>query len=82
MICDICDYPMTDVTLPLCFVTCVTIIYNVISYSLPKSKIKKSKNKNQKIKQNKIKPSPLFTTLTSMVIICWSYKKYINFRIS
>jgi len=29
------------------FVTCVTIIYDIILYSLSKSKIKKSKSENQ-----------------------------------
>ena len=28
-----------------------------------------------------MKPSPLFTTLIRMVIICWPYRKYIDFRI-
>jgi len=41
------DHVMGDMLLSY-FVTCVTIIYNIILYSLSKSKIKKSKSENQK----------------------------------
>ena len=42
---DICDHPVIGVMPLSCFVTCVTITYNITSYLLPNSKIKKSKMK-------------------------------------
>ena len=45
---DICDYPMIDIVLLLYFITCITIIHNIILYFLFKFKIKRSKNENQK----------------------------------
>jgi len=41
---DIYDYHVTHVTLLSHFLTCVTIICDVTSHSLSKSKIKKSEN--------------------------------------
>ena len=53
---NIYDYSVIGVMPPLWFVTCVTIIYDVILYSLPKSKIRKinrNENENEKINKNK-----------------------------
>jgi len=49
--CDICDHPVTNFMLISCFVTCITIMYNIILHPLSKSKIR-------------IRSSLLFTILT------------------
>jgi len=60
---NIYDYPITGIMPPLWFVTCVTIICNLILYSLSKSKIRKiNRNENENEKRNK--KSPLFSILT------------------
>jgi len=68
--CDMCDHTVTCVTYLLCFVTCVTVIYNITSYfftykfKIIKIKTRIKQKKKKKKKEKKRNSNLMFTILT------------------